>query len=181
MTQLQQLAKPFPKSMVHSNPSGGGSYVKHSAVVQKVLAVCGPYRWSIVDVVRGYVQGTAPNPSGSSKRAKDGTPDLHDAVVGCIGALTVEVDGRLVTVHGAGDCEQPHNWPHDGARLKDAESDAFKRAAMKLGVGLHLWAQDEYALDKQLAAKGGESVGSAPSQTSVKDTEHDPADANSHG
>ena len=31
------------------------------------------------------------------------------------------------------------------------ESDAFKRASAKLGVGLHLWAQDQYFLDKQLA------------------------------
>lgn len=162
MTQLQQLAKPFPPSMIHDNPGKGnrGSYVKHSVVLQKILAVCGPFRWSIVDVIR----------------------DVDGTVVGCIGAITVEVDGRLVTVHGAGDCENPKNWPHDGARLKDAESDAFKRAAMKLGVGLHLWAQDEYALDKQLAAKGGESVGSAPSQTSVKgESESDPADVNSHG
>ena len=31
------------------------------------------------------------------------------------------------------------------------ESDAFKRAAAKLGIGLHLWAQDQYFLDLQLA------------------------------
>ena len=31
------------------------------------------------------------------------------------------------------------------------ESDALKRAAARLGVGLHLWAQDQYFLDIQLA------------------------------
>ena len=39
--------------------------------------------------------------------------------------------------------------------MKDAMSDAIKRCAMALGVGLHLWSQmgdqDEYFLDKQLA------------------------------
>jgi len=39
--------------------------------------------------------------------------------------------------------------------MKDAVSDAVKRCAMALGVGLHLWSQinntDEYFLDKQLA------------------------------
>lgn len=154
-TQLQQLAKPFPDHMIHANPGSGnrGSYVKHSAVRQKLLAVVGPYRWAIVDILRDA--------------------DTNQ-VCGCIGALTCRIDGELVTVHGAGDCENPKNWPHDGPRLKDAESDAIKRAAMNLGVGLHLWAQDEYVLDRQLA-KGGESAGSAPSP--VKDTESDPAGA----
>jgi len=36
-------------------------------------------------------------------------------------------------------------------KIKKMESDAFKRAAAKLGVGLHLWAQDQYFLDVQLA------------------------------
>ena len=69
-------------------------------------------------------------------------------------ALTVEIDGQLVTVEEAGDVEQPFNWNTDGARLKDAISDAVKRCAMAFGVGLHLWAQfegkSEYFLDKQL-------------------------------
>jgi len=31
------------------------------------------------------------------------------------------------------------------------ESDAFKRAASKLALGLQLWAQDNYFLDVQLS------------------------------
>ena len=34
---------------------------------------------------------------------------------------------------------------------KHAESDAFKRCAMKVGLGLHLWAGEEYYLDKKLS------------------------------
>jgi hypothetical protein len=58
----------------------------------------------------------------------------------------VTIDGHTVT----GDCEQPHNWDTDGARLKDAMSDAYKRCAMRLGVGLHLWAQDAFYLGEKM-------------------------------
>ena len=56
--------------------------------------------------------------------------------------MTVEIDGQLVTVEEAGD-RTTFNWHTDGARLKDAISDAVKRCAMAFGVGLHLWAQFE--------------------------------------
>ena len=36
--------------------------------------------------------------------------------------------------------------------FKDAASDALKRCAMRLGLGLHLWAQEHYFLDQQLRA-----------------------------
>ena len=77
-----------------------------------------------------------------------------EVITGVVLALTVEIDGQLVTVEEAGDVEQPFNWFTDGARMKDAISDAVKRCAMAFGVGLHLWAQfegkSEYFLDKQL-------------------------------
>jgi hypothetical protein len=156
MSDLLKLAKPFPAKYVHDNPSGGGSYVKHHLITQKLLADLGAYQWEIVQVIRGYVDAKAPNPNGKSFKAKQGSPALEAAIVGCVGRLTVCVDGRTVTVDGAGDCEDPHNWPHDGARLKDAESDAKKRAALHLGVALHLWAQDEYILYDALVAREGE-------------------------
>ena len=79
---------------------------------------------------------------------------VEEVITGVILALTVEIDGELVTIEEAGDVEQPFNWKTDGARMKDAISDAVKRCAMALGVGLHLWSQfdgqSEYFLDKQL-------------------------------
>ena len=66
----------------------------------------------------------------------DGFVDTAD-----MATLTVVVDGKQYTVQGVG----------DGKDFKKAESDAIKRAAMKLGLGLELWAQESYWLDR---AKG---------------------------
>ena len=131
-TQLAALAKPFPASLIQKNPTGFGSYVKHSVVVEKLLAVVGPFDVRIVREIRDADSG-------------------H--ICGVIGELTLEVDGRTVTVQDAGDCERPENWPHDGARLKDACSDFVKRAAARVGCGTHLWSDDQYRLDRAIAAK----------------------------
>ncbi len=61
--------------------------------------------------------------------------------VAIAGTLLLHVDGVPVEVAGIG----------TGRDAKKAESDALKRAAMKVGVGLELWAQDAYWLDKQWA------------------------------
>ena len=77
-----------------------------------------------------------------------------DIVTGIILKLSCNIDGKDISVVEAGDVEKPDNWKTNGARMKDAMSDAIKRCAMALGVGLHLWSQmngqDEYFLDKQL-------------------------------
>ena len=105
MTQLHDLARPFPSRFVHRNPSGGGDYVKHHVVNQRLLQVVGPFDFELVQVVRGRVVGRAPNPQAQSARAKAGVPELEDAVVGAVCRLTITVDGRRVTVEEVGDCE----------------------------------------------------------------------------
>lgn len=148
--QLTMLLHPFPDKVIKKNPSGGGTYVKHSTVEQRMLDVLGPVDQTMVEIVRGHVAAKPPNPDGTSAKAKAGAPALEGAVVGVVLRLTVTVDGRQVVVEEIGDCEDPHNWPHDGARLKDAFSDAYKRCAMRLGVGLHLWSQEHFYLAKKL-------------------------------
>lgn len=137
---LVERLKPFPNKLVHQNPSGQGrgSYVKHSVVVQRLLDLFGTYDFELVEIIRGPVKGG----DGSS------------VLCGAVCRLTVVVDGREVRIEEVGDCEQPNNWPHDGARLKDAMSDAIKRCAARLGVGLHLWAQDESYLYEKLMGEG---------------------------
>ena len=158
MRDLTKLLHQFPAAVVERNPSGGGSYVSHPVVEQRILDVLGPITTEMVELVRGHVPGKAPDPSGKSARAKAGTPDLENAVVGVVLRMRATIDGREVTVEEVGDCESPHNWPHDGARAKDAFSDAYKRCAMRLGVGLHLWAQEHFYLGEKLMKQDQEAA-----------------------
>ena len=132
MKQQTALVKPFRQSLIRQNPTGFGDYVPHSAYVERMLYV-GPYNFEIVEVLRGEYTDKA-------KLTQTG-------VVGCLARLSAEVDGVERTVVEVGDCERPDNWPHDGARLKDAASDAFKRCCMRgFGLGLHLYSQGDFAL-----------------------------------
>jgi hypothetical protein len=147
---LTELARRFPHGFVERKD--GNDYVAHHIVNQRLLTVVGPFDFELVEVIRGDVAAVPPDPGGRSRRAKAGTPALHDAIVGGVWRLTCTIDGRRVRVEEVGDVGDVHNWPHDGARLKDAASDALKRCAMRLGLGLHLWAQEHYFLDHQLRA-----------------------------
>jgi hypothetical protein len=101
--------------------------VEHSVVSQRLLEVFGPHDFAVDRIV------TSP----------DGV------VVGCTATLTVEVDGKRVSITEVGDVERP-DAQANGTNLKNASSDAIKRCAMRLGVGLHLWSQENYYLDKAL-------------------------------
>jgi hypothetical protein len=151
--QLHQLSRPFPMQFVKQAPAGKfGDYVPHSTVNERLLSIVGPFDFQVTEVIRG----TAPPVIG-----KDGTKELpafagrDDAVVGCIATLGVTIDGRQVWVSEVGDVDEPA-MNHDGANLKFAASDAIKRCAMRIGLGLHLWSQENYFLDKQLEHTLGE-------------------------
>jgi hypothetical protein len=148
---LAELSRPVPPDFVERKD--GSDYVAHHVVNQRLLSIVGPFDFELVQVIRGDVAAVAPDPSARSRRAKAGTPALRNVVVGGIWRLTCTIDGRHVRVEEVGDVGDVHNWAHDGARLKDAASDALKRCAMRLGLGLHLWAQERYFLDQQLRAQ----------------------------
>lgn len=127
--QLARVAKPFPPALIKAPPKGKfGSYVSHDVVNQKLLALLGPIDFEVVELVRG----------------------VDGRVEACLARMTVEIDGRRTTIVEVGDCENPANWSTEGGRMKDAASDAFKRCAMRLGCGLHLWSGQDYFLDGQL-------------------------------
>tara|TARA_R110002020_G_scaffold474377_1_gene705529 strand:- start:3490 stop:3909 length:420 start_codon:yes stop_codon:yes gene_type:complete len=134
--ELQQLAKKFPSALIQQNPNGFGDYVKHSVVCEKLLAVIGPFTWEIVREIT----------------------DADGTLSGCIGRLTCEIDGRTVSVDGAGDVERTEILSNNGTRLKHAESDALKRAAARLGCGTHLWSGVQYRLDRALAQKADDDA-----------------------
>ena len=144
MSQLYELSRVFPDKFIHKNPTGFGDYIQHSVIRQRLLSVVGAYSQEVKHIIREKL---------TDKQGKE-----IEVVTGVILALTVEIDGELVTIEEAGDVEQPFNWRTDGARLKDAVSDAVKRCAMAMGVGLHLWSQfdgqSEYFLDEQLKKDG---------------------------
>jgi hypothetical protein len=150
MHDLSQLARPFPEGFIERKD--GIDYVAHHVVTQRLLSIVGPFDFELVEIIRGDVAATTPDPNGRNRRARTGTPALRNVVVGGVWRLTCEIDGHRVRIEEVGDVGDVHNWPHDGARLKDAASDALKRCAMRLGLGLHLWAQEHYFLDRQLRA-----------------------------
>lgn len=151
LRQLTMLLHPFPSHLIERKPgSGGGDYVAHPIVEQRILDVLGPVDFEVVQVVRGYV------PAKGGEKPK---PALENAVVGVVCRMRAEIDGREVTVEEAGDVESPHNPEQDGARLKNAVSDAYKRCAMRLGVGLHLWAGDDFYLGEKLIEQDRERAG----------------------
>jgi len=150
MTQQTRLVKPFRSGLVRKNPTGFGDYVPHSAYVERMLHV-GPYDFEIVEIIRGEYQD-------KSKQTSVG-------VVGCLARLTATIDGIERTVVEVGDCENPSNWPHDGARLKDAASDSFKRCCMRgFGLGLHLYSGADFALYEALRERDERAADSTSSE-----------------
>jgi hypothetical protein len=131
---LYELARPFPKAMIESKPGGkfAADYVSHGTITARLLEVLGPFDWSIPKIIT----------------------NADGIAVGCIGRLEVVVDGRPVVIEEVGDVEHP--GPSSASNLKNASSDALKRAAMRLGLGLHLWVGESYwlhrSLEKRLSA-----------------------------
>jgi len=151
MEQLQQLAEPFPMVLVKEAPQGKfGDYVPHSTVTERLLSIVGPFTFEVIDVVRGEAPMIVGNTSDGYSVDNPKYPSRQDAVVGCLATMTIMVDGREVRITEVGDVDEPA-MNHDGANLKNAASDAIKRCAMRVGLGLHLWSQDKYFLDKQIA------------------------------
>ena len=135
MSQLHELSRPFPVSLVKQKPGKfSAAYVEHSVISQRLLEVVGPHSFEVTQAVT--------NPDG--------------VVTGCLAALSCTIDGFPVVVVEVGAVEHP--GPNNAANLKNAASDALKRCAMRLGVGLHLWSQDNYYLDKALEKREGKDV-----------------------
>lgn len=141
MSQLAELARTFPQSYVKSKPgSFSAPYVDHAVINQRLLQVVGPFDWAVREFIT----------------------NADGLIAGCVGTLTCEVDGRRVSISEVGDVSSPK--PANGENAQIASSQAFKRCAMRLGLGLHLWSGDLYFLDKALS-------GSDPGALSEQATE----------
>lgn len=142
MSQLHELSKPFSGKYVQKAPQGKhGDYVAHPTINERLLQVVGPFSFEVVDVIRGY--------AAEIKTSRNTFAARENAVVGVVARLTVTIDGRTVSVDEVGAEDNPA-MKGDGDNLKASLSDALKRCAMRLGLGLHLWSGDLYFLDRAL-------------------------------
>lgn len=150
--QLYELSRPFPAHLVKAPPKGKyGDYVPHSSVTERLLSIVGPFDFEVVDLIRGYAR------EYKNKQGDLVYPERAGAVVGTLCRMTVTIDGRQTTVTEVGTEDNPH-MHSDAESAKNAASDGLKRCAMRLGLGLHLWSQSDYFLEKQLAKGRGEDA-----------------------
>ena len=109
----KKLLAPFPAEVVQDPPKGKfGKFVNHAVYVERLRDCDVDYEWEFEPII------------------------INDKVIGAIGKLTI--DGKVY--QGAGDVEAPAlARATTGECLKLAESDAFKRASMRAGLGVELW------------------------------------------
>jgi len=136
-TTQQKLRQPFPPKMILRKPASSGrpaqDYVSHVAVVDRLNAVVPGWTFGLVEVIeeRGWVE------VGENKKRRfvpDPTGPRH--VVAVRGWM--EIDG--VRREEVGEVEHFTTY---GDELKKATSDFLKRAAMRWGVAIDLWAKEE--------------------------------------
>jgi hypothetical protein len=120
MTNNVDLLSPFPKELVKKAPAGKfGDYVPHANYVERLRDSGVKYSWTCEPVY--------------------GLHDGEKRIVGAKGTITIEDMGSY---DGFGDVDTfklSNAKFNDGSNLKDAESDAFKRACMRFGLGVELW------------------------------------------
>jgi hypothetical protein len=128
---LRALAKRVPPRYIKKKPGGfEADYVSHSEIQQMLLA-----KLSVPP----------------SQEIRQVITNTEGVVHGCVLRVVYVIDGETVVVEEAGDCERPQ--ANNGANLKNAVSDAVKRCAMRVGLGLELWSQENYVLDQALEPK----------------------------
>ena len=105
MNQLYELSRQFPDEWVKKAPKRKfGNFIPHSVIAQRLLEVCGPFNWEVVELIREEKAGK---------------------VVGCFGRLTVEVDGKeLTTIEGIA----------DGDKLHPIQTAFLENAALQCGI-----------------------------------------------
>ena len=130
MTQLQELAKRIPASYIKQKPGGfSADYCSHADIQQMLLAKLGPCSQEITQLIR----------------------NAEGQVQGVVLRMTFKIDGEIYIIEEIGEVERP--GPNDGVNAKASVSDGVKRCSLRVGLGLHLWAQESYVLDKALNNK----------------------------
>ena len=156
---IELLKKPFKPEEIKQREGAGKkmfSYVDHESVLSRVMEACGDkFSWEIMEC--GYHA-----PEKYMKKDWD-TKQMVEAVRGgffwCRGRLTIE---GLGTREGYG----TQQWENEDSP-KAAETDSFKRSAMRFGVALQLYEKPD-ASQKVTGSGGQTSVGTSGSPAGKK-------------
>ncbi len=147
------LSVAVPKRLIEKPPPGRyGSYVPHFVISQILLATVGPYDFAVDQIL----YGEAPLVKGKDQE----WGPFENVIVGAVCTLGVKIDHVAVEVQEVGSIHQPAKEPSDGDRLKKVTSDALKRCAMRLGLGVHLWCkrEDQFFLPNLMLAAANEDA-----------------------
>ena len=132
MTSNVDLLSPFPQEIVRKAPAGKfGDYVPHAHYVERLRVSGVKYTWQCEAVY--------------------GTYNGEKRIVGAKGTITIDGMGSY---DGFGDVDTfklGNAKFNDGTNLKDAESDAFKRACMRFGLGVELWSGSKQSEEEATA------------------------------
>ena len=141
------LSVAVPKRLIEKPPPGRyGHYVPHFVISQILLATVGPYNFEVKEILYGHADEV---------KGKDKTwPSQPNVIVGAVCTLSCSIYYQPVTIEEVGSIHQAAKEPSDGDRLKKATSDALKRCAMRLGLGVHLWCkrEDQFFLPNLMVA-----------------------------
>lgn len=173
--ELHRLSKPFPAKMVAEKQ--GASYVNHAIVQQRLLGTLGPFDMRVDHIIRGPIAEKVTG-RGDNQRT---WPAADRAVVGVVLTCTFTIDGQPVEVSEVGTPEGYYMADHDGERLKKALSDALKRCAMLVGVGLDLWSKGSYFLPAMLARDLDPVTGEVAPEDEAPEPLHDAPDPDDAG
>ena len=123
-----ELAEPFPQELLRENKAKGLIYVPIAEVIARLNRVLGVPNWSTC-IVRTWRE-----------------PDHPDWVLSLV-RLTIRIGDQTFEREGIGGQQVKHRKSGDvvdlGDEYKGAYSDALKKAAQSLGVGLELARTDE--------------------------------------
>lgn len=160
-SQLSRLAEPFPENLIQQKPDKSRArYVSHSVVTERALEVVGPYSITSIDLIRGDAPAVSKYPA------------VKGVVTGAIVTIETEIDGKRVTLTEVGNCDNAAMQSDDGARAKNAVSDAIKRCWMRVGVGLHLWSGEQYTLDGTLSGPHEDATATVPARSAAPAQSH---------
>ena len=133
MIQLMDLAKRLPEKWIQEKGTGfSAKYCSHGDIQQALLAKVGPTSQRVIKIIH----------------AQEG-----NIIQGVILEMQFIIDLEPVVIQEIGETER--DTGNNALNLKNSVSDAVKRCAMRVGLGLELWTEN-FALDKALQKRAEE-------------------------